>query len=94
MADLCSLRATVSGHVQGVLFRDFILRLASSLDLTGYVRNLPDGQTIEIMAEGNREKLETLVDYIKVGPPNARVEKVEVSRADLTGNYSDFKIRY
>lgn len=93
MANLTSLRAVVYGQVQGVFFRDFIVRHAFSLGLTGYVRNLPDGRAVEVMAEGESEKLKKLADYLKVGPPGARVETVETSRAEYTGNYPDFRVR-
>lgn len=51
MTDLTSVRATVSGRVQGVYFRDFTSRHARELGLTGYVRNLPDGKAVEVQAE-------------------------------------------
>ncbi|MFC1933346.1 acylphosphatase [Chloroflexota bacterium] len=94
MADLTSLRAIVYGRVQGVFFRAFTLRHARELGLTGYVRNLPDWKTVEVQAEGERNKLEKLINYLKVGPPGAKVEKVETSWSEYTGNYSSFSIRY
>ena len=62
--------------------------------MTGYVRNLPDGRTVAIQAEGERGKLEELIGYIKIGPPEARVEKVDVSWSEYTGSYSHFGISY
>jgi len=94
MTDLASLRAIVYGRVQGVFFRDFTSRHAAELGLTGYVRNLPDWKTVEVQAEGERNKLERLIDYLKVGPPRARVEKVETSWSEYTGGYSNFRVRY
>ena len=94
MTDLASLRAIVYGRVQGVFFRDFTSKHAAELGLTGYVRNLPDWKTVEVQAEGERNKLERLIDYLKVGPPRARVEKVETSWSEYTGGYSNFSIRY
>jgi acylphosphatase len=93
MADLASLQATVYGYVQGVFFRAFVLRQASELGLTGYVRNSPGG-TVEVVAEGERKKLEELVSHLKVGPPAARVEKVVTRWSEYTGSYSSFNIRY
>ena len=94
MTDLASLRAIVYGRVQGVFFRDFTSRHAAELGLTGYVRNLPDWKTVEVQAEGERNNLERLIDYLKVGPPRARVEKVETSWSEYTGGYSNFRVRY
>jgi acylphosphatase len=94
MADLASLQATVSGHVQGVFFRASVMKQATGLGLTGYVRNLPDEQELEVHAEGEKERLEKLVEYLKVGPPAAKVEKVVTGWTRYTGHYSQFKIKY
>jgi len=93
MADLALVQATVYGRVQGVFFRAFVAEHAHELGLAGYVRNLPQG-TVEVVAEGERGKLEKLIGYLKVGPPAARVEKVVTSWSEYTGNYSGFSIRY
>ena len=94
MSDLVSVQVKVHGFVQGVFFRDYTSRRARELGLTGYVCNLPGGRTVAVQAEGEREKLEELIGYIKIGPPGARVEKVDVSWSHHTGNYSNFGIRY
>jgi len=94
MTDLASIQATVYGRVQGVFFRDFVSEQATQLGLTGYVRNLPNGEVVEVHAEGGRKQLEELIGYLKVGPPGARVEKVIINWSEYTGNYSRFTIRY
>ena len=94
MTDLASVRIIVYGYVQGVFFRAFASRRATELGLTGYVCNLPGGEAVEVNAEGEREKLQRLIDYLKVGPPTAEVEKVEASWSEYTGSYSDFGVRY
>lgn len=91
--ELASLQATVYGHVQGVFFRAFVADWAEELGLTGYVRNLPNG-AVEVVAEGEREKLEKLLGQLKLGPPSARVEKVVTNWAEYRGTYSGFSIRY
>ncbi len=93
MTDQASVQAIVYGYVQGVFFRDFVSRRARELGLTGYVRNLPEG-TVEVNAEGERKQLEQLIGYLKVGPPTAKVEKVETNWSEYTGSYSRFNIRY
>jgi acylphosphatase len=61
--------------------------------LSGYVRNLPTG-AVEVLAEGERKRLEKLIGYLKVGPPSARVERVVTEWADFTGKHSGFSVRY
>jgi len=94
MSDLASVRVIVLGYVQGVFFRDFASRRARELGLTGYVCNLRDIEAVEVSAEGEREHLEKLIGYLKVGPPAARVTKVATDWSEHTGSYSDFKIIY
>ena len=94
MTDLASVRAIVYGYVQGVFFRAFVSRRAIELGLTGYVRNLPGGEAVEVNAEGERNKLEELIGYLKVGPPAAKVEKVVTDWSEYTGSYPRFSIRY
>ena len=93
MADLASVQAIVYGHVQGVFFRAFVCARATQLGLTGYVRNLPGG-VVEVNAEGEREKLDQLISYLKVGPRSAKVEKVATTWSEYSGKYSVFRIKY
>ena len=94
MTDLASVQATVYGRVQGVYFRAFTARCATELGITGYVRNVPGGRAVEVQAEGERDKLERLVDRLKDGPPGAKVERLETNWAKYTGSYPDFSVRY
>ena len=93
MNELASFQATVHGLVQGVFFRTYTSRTAQELGLAGYVRNLPDG-SVEVQAEGQKDKLEKLTGFLKVGPPGARVEKVIMIWAEYAGDYSGFTVRY
>ncbi len=94
MADLASIRVVVYGYVQGVFFRAFASRQATKLGLSGYARNLPIGEAVEIQAEGERKQLEKLIASLEVGPPTARVEKVVTNWSKYTGSYSCFRIGY
>ena len=94
MTDLTSVQAIVYGYVQGVFFRAFVSELAAELGLTGYVRNLPSGEAVEVKVEGERKQLEKLIGYLKVGPPGAEVEKVVTNWSKYTGGYSGFRVRY
>jgi acylphosphatase len=88
-----AVRATVYGRVQGVFFRAFVEEHAQQLGLRGYVRNLPSGD-VEVVAEGERERVERLVEYLKMGPPGARVSRVVTRWSEYTGNYSSFRVGY
>ncbi len=94
MADLASVLAIVHGRVQGVYFRAFTSKRATELGLTGYVRNLSDGKAVEVKAEGERDKLEKLIDSLKIGPLGAKLERVESVWSEYTGSYSNFNIMY
>lgn len=81
----------VSGRVQGVFFRDRTRTRAGSLGVTGWVRNLPDGR-VEVLAEGDRERIESLIGWLEEGPPLAMVEDVDVDWEDYRGEFPDFRI--
>lgn len=66
-------RFLVSGRVQGVFFRASTRTEAVRLGLTGYARNLPDGR-VEVHAEGDIAAIAALEQWLKHGPPLARVE--------------------
>jgi len=94
MAEMAHLSATVYGRVQGVLFRSFAQNVARNLGLKGYTRNLTSGNAVEVQAEGDKQQLEKLVEYLKIGPSSARVERVEVDWSGYSGRFTDFDIRY
>ncbi|HSV73773.1 MAG TPA: acylphosphatase [Chthonomonadales bacterium] len=85
------VRIVVRGDVQGVGFRFATRRMAAALGLRGYVRNQPDGD-VEIVAEGERERLDALVRWARRGPPAAHVEGLDVSYGEGTGAYYAFSI--
>ena len=69
-------RVVVSGKVHQVGFRDYTIRKAQALGVTGWVRNRQDG-TVEIMVSGEDEAVAALVEACREGPPLARVDHVE-----------------
>jgi acylphosphatase len=71
------LHAFVQGLVQGVGFRFFIYQTGLNLQLNGWVRNRVNGN-VEILAEGSREKLDTLLRETHKGPQMAQIVKVDV----------------
>ena len=83
----------VSGHVQGVFFRDHTKRWAISLDLTGWVKNLPSSQ-VEILVEGDDKKIRGLIGKVDQGPPMARVETAVIDWEEYVGEFNDFRISW
>jgi len=87
------VKIVVRGLVQGVGFRAYILNIARSLGLNGFVKNQFDGSVL-IVAEGEEGKLRKLVDAAARGPPAAIVESVEVVYEDYKGDLPRFRIDY
>jgi acylphosphatase len=88
-----SIRAhlIIEGRVQGVWFRDSTRQEAASLGLSGWVKNRFD-RTVEVVAEGPRERVETFVTWCHHGPPAARVTGVREFKEDFTGEFASFRI--
>ena len=80
----------VKGRVQGVFFRAYTEQEAKKLALTGWVRNCPDA-SVEIMAEGPENSLEELVKWCYKGSLGSKVESVEKTFEDATGEFTEFK---
>jgi acylphosphatase len=91
---LAAVRAVVRGRVQGVGFREYVLTRARFLDLSGYVRNLADGRSVEVVAEGARPDLEQLLDYLREGPRISRIDAVDAEWREATGAYDGFGVGY
>jgi len=70
-----SIHLEVSGRVQGVGFRWFVVERARRLQLAGWVRNRPDGK-VEIAASGDAQALAAFESAVTSGPPGAQVQKV------------------
>ena len=86
------LDAKVIGRVHGVGFRYFVLREATALELDGWVANDPDG-SVHCVAEGPRERLDALLERLRVGPPAAIVERVSEAWMPATGTLGRFEVR-
>jgi acylphosphatase len=87
------VRVLISGIVQGVAYRAHTKEMAKRLGVNGWVRNLPDGK-VEALFEGDKDKVDQMVEWCKKGPPLARVDKVEVEEEPYRGEFFDFSIRY
>jgi len=73
------------------LFRREITQLSRRLGVVGWVRNLPDGR-VEAVAEGEKERLNELIQFCRVGPSGARVKDIQVDWSESKGEFRSFKI--
>jgi acylphosphatase len=83
----------VTGRVQGVYYRSTAREVAIELGLTGWVRNVPDG-SVEIVAEGEKEKIEEFIKWCWKGPPLAIVKNLEVKWEEYKNEFKSFEVRY
>lgn len=90
-----TVRATISvtGGVQGVGYRAFAVRAASTRGLFGTVKNLDDGR-VELEVEGIKDRILSLIEELKAGPPASRVSAVNVEWGTATGRFRDFRVQY
>jgi len=86
-------RLLVRGKVQGVGYRAFAARVAEQRGLCGGVRNLDDGR-VELEVEGPRDRILSLIEAAKTGPPASRVTAVDVEWSPATGRFVDFQVWY
>jgi acylphosphatase len=85
-----TISITVTGKVQGVYYRQRTTEQASLLQITGTVRNLPDGN-VQVIATGAPVQLEQLIAWCRQGPPRAQVTGISVSNLP-TEHFEDFRI--
>jgi len=90
-------RFVVKGRVQGVGFRAFVAARARESGLSGWVRNLSDGRTVELVAAGDQSGLDRLEAMLRRGPPGSIVESVARYPADTANDavtpHTSFEIR-
>ncbi|MAG45456.1 MAG: acylphosphatase [Nanoarchaeota archaeon] len=79
----------ISGKVTGIFFRKFIHNHALRLNLKGYVKNI--GDKVEAVFEGSQENIQKIILLCKSGPPEARVENIEIKKEKVK-NLKDFQI--
>jgi len=86
-------KVIVRGIVQGVNFRSYTRRQAMRYNVTGWVRNLPDGSVAAIF-EGEEQDVETMIQWCRHGPPSAQVTELIVQPEEYRGEFSSFSIRF
>lgn len=82
--DVIRRRVKVHGRVQGVFFRDSTRERANSHGVSGWARNMPDG-SVEAVLEGEPEAVQRVVRFLRTGPPQAEVDRVDVDEEEPEG---------
>ncbi len=82
----------ISGHVQGVFFRNNTKAKARKLGLKGFVRNVPNGD-VEVVAEGNEKELNELVGFCRKGPMFSCVANLKIEYEKFKGEFDDFIVK-
>lgn len=82
----------ITGKVQGVFYRQTTLEKAKALGVTGWVRNLPNG-SVECVLCGDEDAVQSLCDWLWLGPESAKVTDVQINDHDLEA-FQEFTIRF
>jgi acylphosphatase len=90
--ELARVHVWVKGRVQNVGFRAHVEYSARRIGVTGWVRNV-GYDTVEAVAEGEREKIERFVEMMKTGPQGSRVDESNVEPENPSGEYLSFDVR-
>ncbi len=86
-------RVVITGKVQGVFFRMETKQAADRYGVQGWARNKSDG-SVEAVFEGDKEKVASIIEWCRQGPPFAKVNNLDVYWQEYKGEFKDFKIRY
>jgi len=79
----------VTGKVQGVGFRNYTMKAALALGITGWARNLSNSD-VEILAQYKDEMIfQKFLVEIKKGPPRSKVDNIEMIEVDSNGSTCD-----
>jgi len=87
------LHIWVTGRVQGVGFRAFVIDVAEQFSLAGWVRNVGH-DTVEAVAEGPAEMLNRFAELVRTGPRAGRVDDARIEWEVPTDEFKDFHVRY
>lgn len=87
-----TFKILIHGKVQGVFFRSFIKEKAGYLNIKGFTRNIENG-SVEVVAQGNEENIGKFIEFFKIGPKTAKVERIEVSHETMETEFKKFEIK-
>jgi len=91
--ELVSAHLLISGLVQGVGYRWFVMRKANEYHLKGYVRNLYTDD-VEVEVEGNKGLISEFVNELRIGSRSAHVTDIKIKWGDYQGKYKNFDIKF
>lgn len=83
----------ITGRVQGVGFRYFVVQRARDFGLTGWVKNTVDGGVM-VLVQGEETEIETFCDYLRIGPDPARVDQLTKVKIDYSSVFDIFTVKY
>jgi acylphosphatase len=92
MANQVARHVSVTGRVQGVLFRTWLRDQAGQLGVTGWVRNCPDGR-VDAHVEGEEAAVEQILERLRRGPPAAHVDDVRLWDVEPC-EFDGFEVRH
>ncbi len=83
----------ITGRVQGVGFRYFVVQKANEFELKGWVKNTVEGGIL-IMVQGDETEIETFIDYLRIGPTLSHVDKISKYKMKILTDFDNFSIKY
>jgi acylphosphatase len=87
------VKVIVKGIVQGVNFRYYSQRQAAKFNVSGWVKNLPDGSVAAVF-EGDEQDVEAMVQWCRRGPPSAHVTELIAQPEEYRGEFSSFSVKF
>jgi acylphosphatase len=91
--ELACAHLLISGLVQGVGYRWFVMRKANEYNLKGYVRNLYTDD-VEAEVEGNKQLISEFIEELRIGPRSAHITDIEIQWGNYQGKYINFDIKF
>ncbi len=88
-----NLEIIVSGRVQGVCYRAFVLHRANEINIKGYAKNLVNGN-VKVLAIGEDSVMNAFINMLKEGPSMARIDNIQTSEIIIGEEFSGFSIKY
>jgi len=89
------LQFIISGKVQGVYYRKYIVNALRELGIIGYVKNLKDGNVEVVIKNQDGLNIAAILEKLNLGSPNSNVENISMQECKEMPNFSNsFEVRY
>lgn len=89
---MLQVKLIIVGKVQGVFYRREAQKIAQELNLSGWVKNEPDGN-VSILVQGEKTFVDQFIEWSRIGPSSAQVRKVEIINQPIQQKLEGFEIR-